>query len=85
MLYSGVTIDTTNVGTSLYVLVYDAGTKDPVQLCETACNADSQCGAFDYVNDGGYVCQFYTSDATEFVTSTGYNTYVKSNTYTING
>ena len=68
----------------------DAGTKDLVQVCQVACDADSQCAVYDVASDRS--CSFYTSDAiSQLVLYNGvdptltYNAYVKSNSYTING
>lgn len=87
-VYNGYFIDGAG---SLYNLVADAGTKDLVQVCQVACNADPQCAVFDL--DSLETCNFYASDSLSQLsvhtdtTNTGitYNAYVKSNSYTING
>ena len=90
-VYNGYWIeDNSGVG-SLYAIAGDAGTKDMVQVCEVACNADSQCAVFDL--DSLETCNFYASDAlsqlTVHIDTTNtcvtYNAYVKSNSYSING
>ena len=62
-----------------------------MQVCQVACNADSQCAVYDVASDGS--CNLYGSDALSLLSvytdtpNTGitYNAYVKSNSYTING
>ena len=65
----------------------DLGTKDIVEICQVACNADSECGVFDIAVDDR-ICSFYKSDeVSQLIVNTklAYNAYVKSNSYTLNG
>lgn len=92
-VYNGYFIDdsSANTPTSIYTIILDTGTKDFVQVCQVACNADSQCAVYEVSSDG--TCNLFASDAISQIvvytntanTGITYNTYVKSNSYTING